>query len=361
MIAKFTHGNNFHGAVSYVNRSDLKTDARIIGYGGICLASNQAIADSFYLQSQMRPNTADPVQHISISFHPDDARRFPNTDEGDQFMYELVREWMREMKIRNTQYLIVRHHDHEYPHCHLLFNLVDNDGNVIDMSNDYQRNARVCKSIKLRHGLTFGKSDGRRIHADRLRGYAKHRHDILMAARSALATSKSWHDFRQQLARHGITLKVAIAKGGKINGVSYAMGDFRISGSKLDRRLFTYNHLAERFGNVETVAHKEAFERYFAAFQKAHDYIDYRREDWPRFYDRFPEPLSLGSFDPATAVPDSTDTGGTAHIDVGALLQFLAQAYDTHIPSYGGTDTSLDAYRKRDREQKYQPTKFKRR
>jgi hypothetical protein len=182
MIAKFTHGNNFLGAVDYVHRDDLKTDARIIGFDGVCIVSNQAIADSFYLQSQMRPNTSDPVRHISISFHPDDAPRFPDNDTGDRFMYELAREWMREMNISNTQYLIVRHHDHEHPHCHLVFNLVDNDGNVINMSNDLQRNVEACKRIKNRYGLTYGKSDGKRINADRLRGYAKHRHNILMAA-----------------------------------------------------------------------------------------------------------------------------------------------------------------------------------
>jgi hypothetical protein len=176
-----------------------------------------------------------------------------------------------------------------------------------------------------------------------------------------LAASQSWHDFREQLARHGITLSVAIAKCGKINGVSYSMGNFRITGAKLDRRLFTYNRLVAQFGSVESVAHAEASERYVDAFQKAHNHIDYRREDWPNFFYTFPEPLTLGSLDPATAVPESADTTGIAHIDVGALLQFLAQAYDTHIPSYGGTDTSLDEYRKRDRQQKYQPTKFKRR
>jgi hypothetical protein len=361
MIAKFTHGNNFLGAVDYVHRDDLNTDARIIGFDSVCIVSNQAIADSFYLQSQMRPNTSDPVRHISISFHPDDAPRFPDNDAGDRFMYKLAREWMREMNISNTQYLIVRHHDHEHPHCHLVFNLVDNDGNVINMSNDLQRNVEACKRIKNRYGLTYGKSDGKRINADRLRGYAKHRHDILMAARTALAASQSWHDFREQLAQHGITLNVAIAKGGKINGVSYSMGNFRITGAKLDRRLFTYNRLADQFGSIESVAHAKASERYVDAFQKAHNHIDYRCEDWPNFFETFPEPLTLGSFDPATSVPESTDTTGTAHIDVGALLQFLAQAYDTHIPSYGGTDTSLDEYRKRDRQQKYQPTKFKRR
>lgn len=46
-------------------------------------------------------------------------------------MVEIAKKWMEQMGIRNTQYIIARHHDTKHPHCHLVFNRIDNEGNLI--------------------------------------------------------------------------------------------------------------------------------------------------------------------------------------------------------------------------------------
>ena len=57
---------------------------------------------------------------------------------------EIAKKWMEQMGIRNTQYIIARHHDTKHPHCHLVFNRIDNEGNLISGNNERIRNAKVC-------------------------------------------------------------------------------------------------------------------------------------------------------------------------------------------------------------------------
>jgi len=64
---------------------------------------------------------------------------------------------MREMKITDTQYIIVRHQDREHPHVHIVFNRIDNNGKTISDRNDMYRNEQVCKKLKAKHGLYFAK------------------------------------------------------------------------------------------------------------------------------------------------------------------------------------------------------------
>ena len=59
------------------------------------------------------------------------------------------------MGIKDTQYVIVRHHNTPNPHCHLIFNRVDNNGKRISDSNWLKGNVRVCKELKQKYGTTF--------------------------------------------------------------------------------------------------------------------------------------------------------------------------------------------------------------
>ena len=261
MIVNFSNGSDFIGLVNYANRDDRATAARVIGSSGVCTVTNQSVADSFNLQAAMRPDAPNPVRHFSISFHPDDAPKFPNNEDGDNLMLTLARERMERMGYSNTQWLLVRHHDHAHPHAHLIVNLVDNDGKLLNTNNDLWRNVSICKALKKKYGLTFGKRDGKRINADRLRGYALHRHEILVAAHKALESARDWRSFEALLKREGVKISLAISRTGVIQGLSYSKkyskGEFRITGSKLDKTLLTYGKLAERFGTIEVAAETE--------------------------------------------------------------------------------------------------------
>ena len=393
MIVNFTTGSDFIGVVNYANRNDRETDAHIIGSNGVCTVTNQAVADSFNLQAAMRPDAPNPVRHFSISFHPDDATKFLNNEEGDELMLRVAKEWMEAMGYANTQWLLVRHNDHAHPHAHLIVNLVDNNGKLLNTQNDLWRNVSICKRIKKKYGLTFGKRDGKRINADRLRGYALHRHEILMAAHKALESARNWRSFEALLKREGVKLSVAISRTGVIQGVSYSKnyskGEFRITGSKLDKTLFTYGKLAERFGTIEVAAETEAGHRYDKFLDKlCADNPGIDRKLLPSVWDVCPRRLGLadnpqlrafrdrGGVSPTlskgvndsfslsegvneTFTPPDDDSGNEIFLPVSVALDLILQPYEAQFPSLGGTDTSLDAFRKRAREQEQESKSYR--
>lgn len=256
MIAKFKNRIDFAGLVSYAN--DIKSDekrGRLLSYQGVCVVSNETIADSFnthlrYPDSRGRVHhIGQPVKHVSISFSPEDAHRFPDNEQGDRFMAQLVDEWLRGMGITNAQYIVARHFDKTHPHCHIVFSRIDLDGNVISAFNERIRSAKVCKEIKLRHGLTFGNMTGEKVNRDRLRPIQQLRFDIKSAAIAAANSSSSWAEFQHALEAHGIEAAFSTNRStGEIRGVSFSKDGYRFAGSKLSKQKLTYGKLIVKFG-----------------------------------------------------------------------------------------------------------------
>ena len=148
MIAKIKTRADFGGIVNYANdQKNKKKSAKLLAHEGVCAISNKTIADSFQIQASMRPKVKSPVKHVSLAFSPQDTICFPYDEKGNALMVEIAKKWMEQMGIRNTQYIITRHHDTEHPHCHIVFNRIDNDGNLISDSNERIRNAKVCRAL----------------------------------------------------------------------------------------------------------------------------------------------------------------------------------------------------------------------
>lgn len=264
MIAKFKNRIDFTGLVDYAN--DIKSDekrGRLLSYQGVCVVSNETIADSFNthlrrLDSRGRVHhIGQPVKHVSISFSPEDARLFPDNEQGDRFMAQLVDEWLRGMGIINAQYIVARHFDKAHPHCHIVYSRIALDGNVISAFNEWIRSVKVCKEIKLRHGLTFGNTTGEKINRDRLRPIQQLRFDVKSAAIAAVNSSSSWAEFQHALEAHEIEASFSINRSTlEIRGISFAKDGYKFAGSKLSKQKLTYDKLVAKFGalSVEGVA-----------------------------------------------------------------------------------------------------------
>lgn len=256
MIAKFKKRIDFTGLVDYAN--DIKSDekrGRLLSYQGVCVVSNETIADSFNTQLR-RPDSkgkihhiGKPVKHVSISFSPEDAHLFPDNEEGDRYMAQLVDEWLRDMGITNAQYIVARHFDKAHPHCHLVYSRIALDGSVISAYNEQLRSADVCKKIKLRHGLTFGNSSGEKVNRDRLLPVQQALFGLKTAVIAAAESSSSWNEFQRALEAHGIEACFSFNRTtGEVRGISFAKGDYRFAGSKLSKQKLTYSKLAAKFG-----------------------------------------------------------------------------------------------------------------
>ena len=198
MIGKIVKGRSFKGCISYV--IDAK-DAKILASEGVLETDKESIINSFYMQSLLNPNLSKCVGHIPLSFSPDDKERMT-----DQFMERLAKEYMKEMKIENTQYIIVRHTNTEHPHCHIVFNRVDNDGKTISDKNDRYRNEKVCKQLKDKYNLTYGRGK-ENVNTQKLKGAEQTKYEIYHTVKNTLPKVKKWNQFEELLKNQGISIE----------------------------------------------------------------------------------------------------------------------------------------------------------
>ena len=251
MIAKIKTRADFGGIVNYANdQKNKKKSATLLAYEGICAINNKTIVDSFQIQASMRPKVKSPVKHVSLAFSPQDTVRFPNDEKGNALMVEIAKKWMEQMGIRNTQYIIARHHDTEHPHCHIVFNRIDNDGNLISDSNERIRNTKVCRALTKEYKLYFAPKNSKARNKSRLRPHQLRKYNLRSSTLDALAASRSWHDFFRMLKEKGIDVRFNRAENSdNIRGISFCMDEFSIAGSKLDSDL-SFNRLCATLGNV---------------------------------------------------------------------------------------------------------------
>lgn len=241
MIGKIKKGSGFKGCVNYVLG---KEQAALLHAEGVLAESKQDIIRSFCMQTEMNPGLKKPVGHIALSYSVVDAPKL--TDEK---MVQLAQEYMREMKITDTQYIIVRHQDREHPHVHIVFNRIDNNGKTISDSNDMYRNEQVCKKLKEKHGLYFAKGK-EHVKQYRLREPDKTKYEIYTAIKTEIGKSRNWQQLQKQLAEKGIGIQFKYkGQTDDIKGVSFFKGEYTFKGSEIDRN-FSFSKLDKYFGDA---------------------------------------------------------------------------------------------------------------
>lgn len=238
MVAKIVKGTSFGKALNYI--IDTKKSAEIIASDGVSLDSIKSITDSFETQLSMRPEIAKPVYHISLSFHPKDKKMLSN-----ELMAEIANDYLRMMKLDNTQFVVVRHHDKEHPHIHLCINRIDYKGKLISDQNNYRKNEVVAKALTKKYGLYF--SDGRNMNYDRLREPTLTKYHIKNIMNKAVPICRNWNDLRSALNKENIRMEFKY-KGStdKIDGVIFTYNNISLSGSKVDRQ-YSYSKLNTLF------------------------------------------------------------------------------------------------------------------
>ena len=198
MIGKIKKGKSFGGCIRYVMGKD---NAAIIDSDGVLLGNIREITDSFNYQRELNPKIKQPVGHIALSFKPEDK-----TLLTDEFMAKIAQEYMELMGIQNTQFILVRHHNTDNPHCHLVYNRIGYDGKVISSQGDYKRNEIATKLLKDKYGLTYAEDKGK-TNVKKLHTSERVKYEIFNAVKAALKHSKTWKEFNDYLIRRDIRLE----------------------------------------------------------------------------------------------------------------------------------------------------------
>ena len=202
MIGSITKGSSFSGCVEYaLALKEENKEARLLYSEGLLTDTPKDIVDGFECQRHLNSRVQHWCGHISLSYSPEDSARL-----SDEAMVKLALEYMEKMGIKNTQFIIVRHLDKEHPHCHIVYNRVDNDGRCVSDSFEYYRSNAICKELKKKYGLTFGENKDK-VKVDRLKGRSKTRQEIYLAVQAAKRTAKDWTTFQRELAQKGISVR----------------------------------------------------------------------------------------------------------------------------------------------------------
>ena len=172
--------------------------------------------------------------HIALAFSEKDSHR----TKSDEFMIAFALDYLKRMGWDHTQLIIIRHDDHDYDHIHMALNIIDDDGKPLDMRFYKTRSQRICYKMTKEYGLYFAK-DKKKVNRSALKGKDKLKYQIADAAMPLLGKCKTLMEFREALAKKGITTTIVPTRDGKGLGIVYTISDkkFSIGGAKCDQSL----------------------------------------------------------------------------------------------------------------------------
>lgn len=243
MIGKLKKGASFGGCIRYVTGKD---EAKILASDGVLLGTNAEITQSFELQRQLNPRIKKPVGHIALSFKPEDKPRLT-----DEFMAKIALEYMQMMGLKDTQFIIVRHHNTDNPHCHIVYNRINNEGKLISDRNDYRRNEQVTKALKSKYGLTYG-TDKSKTNTRKLRNAERAKYEIHNAVKDALKVADNWQKFKNELAKRGVYLELVYKdkEQTKVQGIRFCKDGYSFKGTQISRD-YSFGKLNARLEGTE--------------------------------------------------------------------------------------------------------------
>lgn len=143
MIAKIIKGKGFRGALNYL----LGERGQIIG-GNMAGTNARQLAAEFKTVRQLRPKVGKAVVHIPLSAHPSDR---PLTDAE---MAAIAERLATALGYEHSPRVVIRHHDTEHQHVHLLLSKIDSYGQAVSDAHDYRKAEQVLRQIEADYGLT---------------------------------------------------------------------------------------------------------------------------------------------------------------------------------------------------------------
>lgn len=153
MVAKINRGVSLYGALDYNwQKVDDRTARIISGNGMITDSANcpdmnmQNAIYGFRKYLLANKNTDKPILHISLNPSLDD-----NLSEKQLAM--LADEYMRKMGYGSQPYIVFLHEDIERRHIHIVSTCVNERGEKIDDSYEWNRSMRACRELERKFGL----------------------------------------------------------------------------------------------------------------------------------------------------------------------------------------------------------------
>ena len=239
MISKvIPPGKSFGGACKYLCEN--RERAEVILSEGVREYDHRLMALDFEEQRRLNPSLKSPVQHIILSYYPGEKL-------SPEKLAEIAREYLENLSIRNTQFVVVKHNDKDHLHTHILFNRVDNDGRTIKDNWLGLRGKKMAQQLTQNHDLIPAlKKDLKLTHVQNLNNYEATRYEIFQTVTELLPQCKNLEDLKERLERRKIEMIYKYKSQTKeIQGLSFKKGEFKYKGSEIDRQL-SYGNLLKQ-------------------------------------------------------------------------------------------------------------------
>lgn len=214
-----------------------REEARVILAEGVREYDYRKMAEDFDLQAIENPNLSSPVQHIILAFPPGEYLQ-------DEKLAEIAREYLRELEIIQTQYVVVSHREKEHKHMHIVLNRVGNNGRTIKDNFLGLRGKKKAQELTQRYGLKPAeKKDLKKTHIRQMNAHDRTRYEIYQAIQNGLVKARNMAELEGMLKTTQIEM-IYKYKGQteEVQGVSFKKDQFRYKGSDIDRR-FSYRNL----------------------------------------------------------------------------------------------------------------------
>ena len=141
--------------------------------------------------------------------------------------------------------------DTDNPHCHIVYNRINNEGKLISDRNDYRRNEQVTKALKSKYGLTYG-TDKSKTNTRKLRNAERAKYEIHNAVKDALKVADSWQKFKNELAKRGVCLELVNKdkERTKVQGIRFSNDGYSFKGTQISRD-YSFGKLNVMFEGTE--------------------------------------------------------------------------------------------------------------
>ena len=229
MISKVVIGKTFYGACRYVCMDTKR--AVVLEAEGVRDYDYKLMSKDFESQQSLRPSLTKAVFHGILSFYPGEKIE-------DKTMAEIAKEYLLEMKIRDTQFVIVKHIDKNHQHLHIIANLVNNNGNTIKDSWIGLKGKKVAQKLTVKYGLKEAVSKNvSLINLEALNEKEATRYIIYQAILEKLPRCKNLNDLKERLLTQNIeTLYKYKGQTKELQGISFMLGNYKYKGSEIDRK-----------------------------------------------------------------------------------------------------------------------------
>jgi hypothetical protein len=247
MIQKIADpGAGFRGTLNYDLAAKKKPE--LIG-GNMAGETARELAHEFGLGRALNLQVGKPVFHASLTAAPADQ-----LSEDDWRRFATL--YMERLGYGECQQALIRHHDTERDHVHVVANRIDRHGRRVDDFLERKRGEAIVRDLERDFGLTQVAPSSASLRAapgrgelaafartGQVAGKARLQEHIDLAARGGPPLP----ELAEKLQLQGVGVRAHVATTGRLSGLSFELDGFRCKGSDLGRG-YSWPGLAARTG-----------------------------------------------------------------------------------------------------------------